>query len=103
MDKITYSDLKSGKRTDLKSVAGMLLLILVTVLTGCNKEGSEQSGSGAFSSGDAASKVYVAPGKLDEFYAFMSGGFSGQVSVYGLPSGRLLKVIPVFSLDAEKG
>jgi nitrous-oxide reductase len=53
-------------------------------------------------SSDAASKVYVAPGQFDEFYAFLSGGFSGQVSVYGLPSGRLLKVIPVFSVDAEK-
>ncbi|RMG17228.1 MAG: Sec-dependent nitrous-oxide reductase [Bacteroidetes bacterium] len=63
---------------------------------------SPQSGNSAFSS-DAASKVYVAPGEYDEFYAFMSGGFSGQVSVYGLPSGRLFKVIPVFSVDAEKG
>src|SRR5512141_1261211 len=53
--------------------------------------------------GDAASKVYVAPGSYDEFYSFMSGGFSGQVSVYGLPSGRLLKVIPVFSQNAENG
>ena len=33
----------------------------------------------------------------------MSGGFSGQVSVYGLPSGRLMKVIPVFSQDPEEG
>ncbi|MBX3163014.1 MAG: Sec-dependent nitrous-oxide reductase [Bacteroidetes bacterium] len=54
-------------------------------------------------SGDAASKVYVAPGKYDEFYNFVSGGFSGQLSVYGLPSGRLLRVIPVFSMDPEKG
>lgn len=53
-------------------------------------------------SGDAASKVYVAPGHYDEFYNFVSGGFSGQLSVYGLPSGRLLKVIPVFSVDPEK-
>jgi nitrous-oxide reductase len=34
---------------------------------------------------------------------FASGGFSGQVSVYGLPSGRLFRVIPVFSQDPEKG
>lgn len=54
-------------------------------------------------SGDAASKTYVAPGKYDEFYNFVSGGFSGQVAVYGLPSGRLLRVIPVFSVDPEKG
>jgi nitrous-oxide reductase len=53
--------------------------------------------------GDAASKVYVAPGKYDEFYNFVSGGFSGQVSVYGIPSGRLLKVIPVFSVNPENG
>ena len=41
---------------------------------------------------DAAKKVYVAPGKYDEVYAFLSGGFSGQVAAYGIPSGRLLKV-----------
>lgn len=54
-------------------------------------------------SGDAASKTYVAPGKYDELYNFVSGGFSGQISAYGLPSGRLLRVIPVFSVDPEKG
>jgi nitrous-oxide reductase len=41
--------------------------------------------------------------RYDEFYAFMSGGFNGQVGVYGLPSGRLLKIIPVFSQFAENG
>ncbi len=59
--------------------------------------------AGSAVSSDAASKAYVAPGKYDEFYNFVSGGFSGQMSVYGLPSGRLLKVIPVFSQDPEKG
>src|SRR5664279_6514339 len=54
-------------------------------------------------SGDAAQKVYVAPGKYDEFYNFVSGGFSGQMSVYGLPSGRLLKVVPIFSVNPENG
>jgi nitrous-oxide reductase len=54
-------------------------------------------------SGDAAQRVYVAPGKYDEFYNFVSGGFSGQMSVYGLPSGRMLKVVPIFSVDPESG
>jgi len=54
-------------------------------------------------SADAAQKVYVAPGKYDEFYNFVSGGFSGQLSVYGLPSGRLLRVVPIFSNDPESG
>jgi nitrous-oxide reductase len=57
----------------------------------------------SLTTGDASSKVYVAPGQYDEFYAFMSGGFNGQVSVYGLPSGRMLKLIPVFSQHAENG
>ncbi|HAW52169.1 MAG TPA: nitrous oxide reductase, partial [Flavobacteriales bacterium] len=52
---------------------------------------------------DVASQVYVKPGEYDEFYAMISGGFSGQLAIYGLPSGRLFKVIPVFSVDAEKG
>ena len=46
--------------------------------------------------GDAASKAYVAPGKYDEFYNIVSGGFNGQIGVYGLPSARLFKIIPVF-------
>lgn len=54
-------------------------------------------------SADAAQRVYVAPGEHDELYAFLSGGFNGQVGVYGLPSGRLLRTIPVFSQHAENG
>lgn len=54
-------------------------------------------------SAGAAEKVYVPPGQYDEYYGFVSGGFSGQLAVYGFPSGRLLKVLPVFSVDAEKG
>ena len=53
--------------------------------------------------GDAASRVYVAPGKYDEFYNFVSGGFNGQLSVYGIPSGRLIKILPVFSVFPENG
>ena len=59
-------------------------------------------GTSSAAGGDA-SKAYVAPGKYDEFYNFVSGGFSGQMPVYGIPSGRLLRVIPVFSVDPEKG
>lgn len=53
-------------------------------------------------SGDA-SKTFVAPGKYDEFYNVVSGGFNGQVAVYGIPSGRLFRIIPVFSQSAESG
>lgn len=77
-----------------------LLLLSTLVMVSCsNGDGSKKSGA---LSTNAAEKVYVAPGQYDEFYAFVSGGFSGQLAVYGLPSGRLFKVIPVFSVDAEK-
>ena len=77
------------------------LVASALILGSCgSKEAGENTGGMA---GNAAEKVYVAPGEHDEFYGFFSGGFSGQMSVYGLPSGRLLKVIPVFSQDAEKG
>lgn len=65
-------------------------------------QGCKPKGAGSAAGGDAA-KAYVAPGKYDEFYNFVSGGFSGQMSVYGIPSGRLFRVIPVFSVDPEKG
>lgn len=67
------------------------------LLESCKSKGTQSAAGGD------ASKAYVAPGKYDEFYNFVSGGFSGQMSVYGLPSGRLLRVIPVFSTDPEKG
>lgn len=73
------------------------LLILGIILFNC----SQSKETASFS--DAAEKVYVAPGKLDEFYAFFSGGFNGQLSVYGLPSGRLFKSISVFSQNPETG
>lgn len=77
---------------------GLSTVIALFALTGCKPKGTETAVSG-----DAAEKVYVAPGKYDEFYNFVSGGFNGQVNVYGLPSGRLLKVLPVFAVNPENG
>ena len=85
-------------KTTIKLVAAFIITSLVFVSCGDTKNDKNK---GALST-NAAEKVYVAPGEHDEFYAFISGGFSGQLSVYGLPSGRLFKVIPVFSVDAEK-
>jgi len=73
-------------------------ILLTTTFQSCKPKNTSN-----LVSGDAAIKSYVAPGKYDEFYNFVSGGFSGQMSCYGLPSGRLLRVIPVFSVDPEKG
>ena len=85
-------------KTTIKFLTAFIITSLVLVSCGDTKNSKNK---GALSS-NAAEKVYVAPGEHDEFYAFISGGFSGQLAVYGLPSGRLFKVIPVFSVDAEK-
>jgi nitrous-oxide reductase len=77
---------------------GLAALLALAGAYGCKPKNAENAVSG-----NAAAKTYVAPGKYDEFYNFVSGGFSGQMSVYGLPSGRLFRVIPVFSVDPEKG
>lgn len=79
---------------------GALLLIagLASTFYSCKPKGPE----GAVV-GEAASKVYVPPGKYDEFYNIVSGGFNGQMAVYGIPSGRLFKIIPVFSQFPENG
>jgi nitrous-oxide reductase len=61
------------------------------------------TGSANLASGDAASKVYVPPGQYDQYYAFLSGGYNGQIGVYGLPSGRLLKFVSVYSQNPETG
>jgi len=84
----------------IKSVFTIAIASLVSC--GGPAEKKESTNKGALA-GSAAEKVYVKPGEHDSHYAFISGGFSGQLSVYGLPSGRLFRVIPVFSQDPEKG
>ena len=51
----------------------------------------------------AASKTYVPTGKRDEFVVFSSGGQSGQIIVYGIPSMRILKYIGVFTPEPWQG
>jgi nitrous oxide reductase len=51
----------------------------------------------------AAAKTYVPTGKRDEFVTFSSGGQSGQVIVYGMPSMRILKYIGVFTPEPWQG
>jgi nitrous-oxide reductase len=50
-----------------------------------------------------AEKVYVPLGKKDDYYLIDSGGHSGQLFVYGVPSMREIRTIPVFSPDPATG
>ncbi len=51
----------------------------------------------------AAAKTYTPTGKRDEYIVFSSGGQSGQVIVYGIPSMRILKYLAVFTPEPWQG
>jgi nitrous-oxide reductase len=69
-----------------------------SILPGCRPAPTE---SGASTS--PAAEVYVPVGTWDKYYAFLSGGQAGSVLVYGIPSGRLIRSIPIFEPRAQYG
>ena len=78
------------------SLAGLL------AFAGCKTDSGKQERTAA-ENASAAEQMYVPPGKLDEYYAFLSGGQSGSVFVYGIPSCRLIKEIAIFEPRAGLG
>ncbi len=77
---------------------GTALVLVGVAVNSCQKQATK----GGISA-DVAKQVYVPPGEYDEFYAFLSGGYNGQIDVVGLPSGRLLQIVPVFSVEPRNG
>jgi nitrous-oxide reductase len=80
-----------------------MLVVVAAISALFSISSCKPQGPAEVSTGDAASKVYVAPGKYDEFYNIVSGGFNGQIGIYGIPSGRLFRILPVFSVSPESG
>ena len=80
-----------------------LATITAIALAGCSSNATskrDKTGTQAISD---AQRVYVPPGKLDDYYAILSGGQSGSVFVYGIPSCRFIKEVPIFEPRAGVG
>lgn len=101
--------LDNGRRKFLNTagIAGIAGAGVTLGLTGCNKadNASTAVGQGAAKTAGASAhgKGEVAPGQLDDYYLISSGGHSGEARVFGVPSGRTLKRIPVFNIDPMSG
>lgn len=72
---------------------GLCALLVFATYVGCSKKPKIERGDVA----EAAIATYVAPGDMDEYYLFYSGGHSGNVYVAGVPSMRHISTIPVFA------
>lgn len=84
-------------------VAGLAAGILAaTLVFGGGGPRTEQAATSAAKNTNAE-KVYVPFGEKDEYYLMASGGHSGQMFVYGVPSMRKIRTIPVFSPDSATG
>jgi nitrous-oxide reductase len=87
------------------AAAAFALLALVALTIQCTPSAPQRrAATGAQSDlALAAQATYVAPGDLDTYYMFSSGGHSGQIYVYGIPSMRHISTIPVFAPYSATG
>jgi len=88
--------MRNKSRIQILIGAGLLTaLVLTLMLGGCARRPKRLAQGGDVT--EAAVATYVAPGDLDEYYLFYSGGHSGNVYVAGVPSMRHITTIAVFT------
>ena len=81
-------------------MVGLMAAAALSLVAGCG-DVSQEPAVATSESPYAAHEV--APGEIDDYYVFSSGGHSGDVRVMGLPSTRILKRIPVWNIDPGSG
>lgn len=86
-----------------KTLALLASVAAALAVAGCSSNTSSQTEKAAAQAVSDAQRVYVAPGKLDAYYAILSGGQSGSIFVYGIPSCRFIKEVPIFEPRAALG
>jgi nitrous-oxide reductase len=92
--------MRLSRKTLVTAAVAVALLVTALLVGRCAPSAPKGKGKAVAGSSDlaiAAQKTYVAPGDLDQYYMFASGGHSGQIYVYGLPSMRHLSTIPVYT------
>ncbi len=85
------------------TLAVLATAVATLAIAGCSSNTSSQTEKAATQAVSDAQRVYVAPGKLDDYYAILSGGQSGSIFVYGIPSCRFIKEVPIFEPRAALG
>ncbi len=84
-----------GGTTKVAAVAGVAALAV--------SAGGVGTASKAVASSPSKNKSHIAPGDLDEYYGFWSGGQAGDIRIMGVPSMRELASIPVFNYCGATG
>ncbi len=95
---IIHKAISESRRKFLKKTLGVSVAAAATYFA---------AGAMSVVKGDIGKKKVVShdikPGELDRYYGFWSGGQSGEIRVFAVPSMRELKRIPVFNYDCTFG
>lgn len=83
--------------------SGLLAGFVAATITFADFSKSTNTQVASGSTKSDAEKVYVPFGEKDDYYLFASGGHSGQMFIYGVPSMRHIRTVPVFSQDSATG
>jgi nitrous-oxide reductase len=89
------------KKKVISAISGLAVGVLASAVFFGNFSAEQTQSTAAAKTN--AEKVYVPLGEKDEYYLFASGGHSGQMFIYGVPSMRRIRTVPVFSLDSATG